>query len=80
MQIQFLQNVRAMRVHGIQAQIERVGDLFVGFAFGHQLQNFTLAIGEQFVAVVGVLAAQRLEIIFLQNPADLGTEEGSCLP
>ena len=38
-QIQLLQNVGAVRVHGVQAEVQRVGDLLVGFAVGNMPKN-----------------------------------------
>ena len=49
MQIQFLQNVGAVRLDGVDAEIENRGRLFVGFALGEQLQDFAFAAGEQLV-------------------------------
>jgi hypothetical protein len=45
-QIEFLQDVSAVRFHGAEADIQKTGSFFVRAAFGNDLQHFALAIGK----------------------------------
>src|SRR5579875_295393 len=55
MQIEFFHDLAAMRVHRIHAEIQPGGDLFVGLAFGDQLQHLALAVGEQIDRIRDIL-------------------------
>ncbi len=45
--VQFLHDAAAVRVDGIDAQVQGAGDLFVGFALGQHLEHFALAAAQQ---------------------------------
>src|SRR5262245_56689024 len=51
-QVELLHDAPAVRLHGVQAQIEPEGDLLVAVAFGQQLVDLPFAVGEQLEAVV----------------------------
>src|SRR5579875_2172376 len=55
MQIELFHDLAAMRVHRIHAEIQPGGDLFVGLAFGDQLQHLALAVGEQIDRIRDIL-------------------------
>ena len=44
-QVQFLENVTAVRLDGVGADIESCCHFLVGFPFGEKLQDFSLATG-----------------------------------
>ena len=44
-QVQFLQNMTAVRLDGVGADIESCCHFLVGFPFGEKLQDFSLATG-----------------------------------
>ena len=57
MQIQLAQNVRAVRLDGVGAQIQQIGNFLIALAFGDQLEDFAFAIGEQLKAVLFMFVA-----------------------
>jgi hypothetical protein len=40
-----MQDVRAVSVHSMGAQVKKPGHFLVAFAFGHELQDFALLSG-----------------------------------
>ncbi len=48
----------------------------LALAFGHQLQDFALAVGEQLVAVLGAELVELVHVILFQQTPDRGAEEG----
>ena len=42
-QIEFFHDVGAMSFDGVDAEIQEVGDIFIGFAFGDELEDFAFA-------------------------------------
>ena len=57
MTLQFAQHVGAMDVHRLVAEVELKGDLFYAVAFDQQIKHFTLARGQNFQNLRGLLAA-----------------------
>src|ERR1039457_5813830 len=74
-QVQLLQDVRAMGFHRVQADIQHVGDFLVGAAFREKLQDLALASGDQFISVLGAPALQLAHVVFHQDLADCGAEK-----
>ena len=62
-----------------RADIQQVGDFLVGPPLGSHLQNFTLAIREQVVAVLKATLLQAANIVFLEDSGDLAGQEGTAL-
>ena len=52
-----------MGFDSVNAEIQEVGDVFVGFAFGDELKDFALAWGEQVVGVFGAAALELADVI-----------------
>ena len=49
---------KRMSLHGVEAQIEAVGDVLVGVAFGEELVNLLLAFRERVEAVVDLTVSR----------------------
>ena len=64
-----------MCLHGIEAQLEDVGDFLVRPALCHELKNLTLAGGQKIVAIFNFFVAYLANVVFKQHLADHGTEE-----
>ena len=73
--IQLLENVAAVRIHRVDAQMKEVGDFLVGPAFRKQLQDLAFARGQKIVAILDVLVPYLANIIFKQHLADHRAEE-----
>ena len=70
--VQLLEDVAAMRIHGIDTQMKEVGDFLIGPAFRHQLQDLAFAGSQKIVAILDVLVPDLANIIFEQHFADHG--------
>src|SRR5215469_6726059 len=46
-EIQLFHNPAAMRIHGVDAEIQDAGNLLIGLALGEHLQHLALPAGEQ---------------------------------
>ena len=75
-QIELFHDVGAMGFDGVDAEIQKVGDVFVGFAFGDELEDFAFARGEQVVGVFGAAAFELADVVVEKDFADCGAEEG----
>ena len=75
MQVQLLEYVAAMRIHGVNAQLKKVGNFLVGSAFGKKLQDLAFARSQKIVAILHLLVAYLANIIFQQHLADHRAEE-----
>jgi hypothetical protein len=64
-----------MRLNGIDAQIQEIGDVFVGFAFGDKLKDFAFAWSEQIVSVFGAAALELADVIVEKDFTDRGTRQ-----
>ena len=64
-----------MRFDSVDAEIQEIGDVFVGFAFGDELKDFALARCEQVVGVFGAAAFELANIIIEEDLADRGAEK-----
>ena len=65
-----------MGFDGVDAEIEEVGDFFVGFAFGDELEDFAFAGGEEVVRIFAACAFQFLDVVVEEDAADGRAEEG----
>src|ERR1700746_3926976 len=57
-QVQFLQNVSAMSLDGVGANVESCCYFFVRLPFGQELQDLSLAAGKQVIAIDRALLLQ----------------------
>ena len=64
-----------MSLDGVDAEIQEIGDVFVGFAFGDELKDFALARSEKVVSVFGTATFEFTDVVVEQNFADGGAEE-----
>src|SRR5260370_12527498 len=78
-QVQLLQDVPAMRLYGVQTQVENRSHFFIRLALRQQLQNLPLARGEQFVAVFHPSLLHPPHATLHHHLADGRAEEGFAL-
>src|SRR5262249_50799142 len=62
-QVELVHDVSAVGVNGLGANREPFGDLVVGVAFGDELQDLALALGQRAVAVALLAGAYALEVV-----------------
>src|SRR6516165_5343631 len=74
-QVEFLENVAAVGLDGIGADVEDGGYFFVGLSFRDQLKNFALSNGKQVIAIHCAFLLQNAHAIFRQDSADFGAEK-----
>ena len=77
MQIQLPADILAMRLHGIYAQAQTRGDLFIRPPLGRQLEHLALAFGQQVPAVLAARPLQARDVILPQHILHLRTEPGA---
>jgi len=51
-QVHLFHDAPAMGLHGVEAQVEAVGDILIAVAFSQELVDLALAVGERVEAVV----------------------------
>jgi hypothetical protein len=59
----------------VDTEIQEIGDVFVGFAFGDELEDFAFARSEEIVGVFGTAAFEFADVIVEENFADGWAEE-----
>src|SRR3990172_5978372 len=69
-------DVGAVRLDGLDADVELLGDLLVGGALGDELEHLALAGGEEVVADAAGVALQLPEVVGEVAVADAGAEVG----
>src|SRR4051812_36656615 len=69
----------AVGLDGGDADVDQAGDLLVGAAFGDELEDFALAVGEEVVAVVEAAALELADVVLLEDFAHLAGQERSSL-
>src|SRR5579863_4458069 len=79
MQVQFLLQVSAMRLHRVQAEIEKLGNLLVRLELRQQLKNLPFAWRQQVVAILSAASPDFSNVVLHQNPRDFRTEESLAL-
>ena len=65
-----------MSFDGVDAEIQEIGDVLIGFALSDELENFALAGSEKVVGVFGAAAFELADVVVEKNFADGGAEEG----
>jgi hypothetical protein len=64
-----------MAFNRVEAELQDVGDFFVRFSFGHQLQDLFLPRRQQVVTIFDLLFLDLAHVIFQQHSANGRTEK-----
>src|SRR5580698_6378698 len=75
MQVQLLHDLRAMSIHRVDAQFQKIRNILARVSFGHKLQNFTLPRGQQVIGIFRAGSLQLSHVVFQQDLADSGAEK-----
>src|SRR5487761_1837543 len=78
-QVQFFENISAVRLHRVEAEIENVRGFLVGPAFGEKLKNLALARSQKVVAVLDLFFLHAADVVLEQHLADDGAEKRFAL-
>ncbi len=74
-QVQFLQNVSAMSLDGVGANVESCCYFFVRLPFGQELQDLSLAAGKQVIAIDRAFLLKNADVVFSQDAAHFRTKK-----
>lgn len=77
-QIQFLQDVTAVGLDGIGANVERRSYFLIRFPFNQKLQDLPLAAGKQVIRVHRAFLLKIANIVFRQDMAYLRAKKATC--
>src|SRR5580658_10628065 len=74
-QIQLLENIAAVSLYRVEAQIQQRRHILVILALGQQLQYLALARREQLVTILHSALTHLAHVVFHEHLTDRGTEE-----
>ena len=72
---QLSEDIAAVSLNGVRADVESSGDFFVGFAFGNKLKDFALAHGEEFIRILNPFLTENADVVFGKKVTNSGAEE-----
>ena len=80
MNIEFVHELLAVFFYRFDADGQNVRDLFVGVAFGHQLQHFSFPGSEMVSVLSGAIPIIGIPALLQQAFGDARAEEGIAIP
>jgi hypothetical protein len=75
MQIQFLQDVAAMSLDGVRADVESSCYFLIRLPLGEQLQDLSLAARKQIIGIYGTFLLENTDVVLREDTAYLRAEK-----
>ena len=75
MQVQFLQDVTAMSLDGVGANVQSCCDFLVRLPFGQKLQDLSLTARKQVIGIYGTFLLENTDIVLRQDTAHFRAEK-----